>query len=179
MKRIILVAVLLVALPAFAQSNCQWTLDKSTLTYHMSHPLHEVDGVSRAAKGKGICNAGQCDFLLAVPVKTFDSGDTNRDLHMLQATRGAEFPLVTVRFQLPEADLNSPTLDCDLEVQFAGNTAHFAHVPFHQIVQGNSHHITGTIPSTLSDFKIDPPSFFTIPIKNEIPVRVDTTWHQK
>jgi hypothetical protein len=30
-------------------------------------------------------------------VKSFDSGDSNRDLHMLQATRGAQFPLVTVR----------------------------------------------------------------------------------
>jgi hypothetical protein len=143
----------------------------------MSHPLHEVDGVSHAAKGKGVCHAGQCDFLLAVPVKSFDSGDSNRDLHMLQATRGAEFPIVTVRFRLPEATLAAPTLDCDLEVQFAGNTAHYSHVVFHQVIQGTEHHITGTVPSTVSDFKIDPPSFFTVPIKNEIPVRVDMTWH--
>ena len=145
----------------------------------MSHPLHEVDGVSHADRGKGVCHAGQCDFLVAVQVKTFDSGDTNRDLHMLQVTRGAEFPVVTIRFRLPEASVGSPTLDCDLEVQFAGNTAHYAHVPFQQTVQGNAHHITGTVPSTLSDFKIDPPTFFTVPIKNDIPVRVDTTWHQQ
>ena len=58
----------------------------------MSHPMHEVDGTSHAARGKGICHAGQCDFLIAAPVKSFDSGDTNRDLHMLEATRGASFP---------------------------------------------------------------------------------------
>ena len=69
--------------------SSQWLLDQSTLTYHMSHPMHEVDGVSHAARGKGICHAGWCDFLIAVPVKTFDSGDTNRDLHMIEATRGA------------------------------------------------------------------------------------------
>jgi hypothetical protein len=168
---------LLLTLTAFAQADHSWILDQSTLTYHMSHPLHEVDGVSHAAKGKGVCHAGQCDFLLAVPVKSFDSGDSNRDLHMLQATRGAEFPIVTVRFRLPEATLAAPTLDCDLEVQFAGNTAHYSHVVFHQVIQGTEHHITGTVPSTVSDFKIDPPSFFTVPIKNEIPVRVDMTWH--
>lgn len=167
---------------AIAQStqlpaNQTWLLDQSTLTYHMSHPMHEVDGVSRAAKGKGVCNAGQCDFLLAAPVKSFDSGDTNRDLHMLQVTRGAQFPVVTVRLRLPEASLASPTLDCDLEVQFAGNTAHYSHVPFTQTIQGTAHHITGTVPSTLTDFKIVPPSFLTVPIKNEIPVRVDVTWH--
>jgi hypothetical protein len=172
-----LLAFLLVTLTAFAQADHSWILDQSTLTYHMSHPLHEVDGVSHAAKGKGVCHAGQCDFLLAVPVKSFDSGDSNRDLHMRQATRGAEFPIVTVRFRLPEAALAAPTLDCDLEVQFAGNTAHYSHVLFQQVIQGPEHHITGTVPSTVSDFKIDPPSFFTVPIKNEIPVRVDMTWH--
>ncbi len=143
----------------------------------MSHPMHEVDGVSHAAKGKGVCHAGQCDFLLAVPVKTFDSGDTNRDLHMLQVTRGAQFPVVTVRLRLPEAGLSSAALDCDLEVQFAGNTAHYAHVPFTQTIEGTAHHIKGIVPSTLTDFKIDPPSFLMVPIKNEIRVRVDVTWH--
>jgi hypothetical protein len=172
-----LLAFLLLTWTAFAQADHSWILDQSTLTYHMSHPLHEVDGVSHAAKGKGVCHAGQCDFLLAVPVKSFDSGDSNRDLHMLQATRGAEFPIVTVRFRLPEAALAAPTLDCDLEVQFAGNTAHYSHVLFKQVIEGTEHHITGTVPSTVSDFKIDPPSFFTVPIKNEIPVRVDMIWH--
>ena len=186
MKKSRLLILLLLSLPALAQShNFQnqspadhiWLLDQSTLTYHMSHPMHEVDGVSHAAKGKGVCHSGQCDFLLAAPVKSFDSGDTNRDLHMLQVTRGAQFPIVTVRLRLPEASLSSPTLDCDLEVQFAGNTAHYSHVLFTQTIEGAAHHLKGTVPSTLTDFKIDPPTFLTVPIKNEIPVRVDVTWH--
>jgi hypothetical protein len=179
MKNLRFFAVLLLTLPVSAQGDHVWLLDQSSLTYHMSHPLHEVDGTSHAAKGKGVCHAGVCDFLLAAPVKTFDSGDSNRDLHMLQVTRGAEFPVVIVRFRIPESAVNLPTLDCDLEVQFAGNTAHYAHVTFHQQIDGNAHHITGVVPSTLSEFKIPPPSFFTVPIKNEIPVRVDTSWHQQ
>lgn len=154
-----------------------WTLDIATLTYHMSHPIHEVDGISHAARGKGICQAGVCEFLLAAPVKSFDSGDSNRDLHMLQVTRGAEFPLITVRFRLPEADVDAPNFDCDLEVNFAGTTAHYTHIPFHQNMAGAEHHITGTIPATLTDFKITPPSFLTVPIRNDIPVKVDTNWH--
>lgn len=154
-----------------------WILDSSTLTYHMSHPIHEVDGVSHAAKGKGVCHEEVCEFLLAVPVKSFDSGDTNRDLHMLQVTRGAQFPIVTVRFHLPASQLSSPTIYCDLEVQFAGQTVHYPHVAFQQVGQGSSRRITGTVPSTLSDFKIDPPSFLMVPIKNEIPVKIETIWH--
>ncbi len=95
-----LIAVVLLALPNLFAADSQWVLKQSTLTYHVSHPLHQTDGVSHAARGKAICHAGQCDFLIAVPVKTFDSGDSNRDLHMLQVTRGAEFPMVTRPYPL-------------------------------------------------------------------------------
>ncbi len=179
MKIIPLTAFLLLSPLALAQSTETWLLTQSTLSYHMSHPVHQVDGTSHAARGKGVCSAGTCEFLVAAPVKSFDSGDTNRDEHMLQVTRGAEFPVVSVRFRLPESSINSPTLDCDLDVQFAGNTAHYTHVPFQQTVQGNTHHITGTVSATLTDFKIPPPTFLTVPIKNEIPVKVDTTWQRQ
>jgi hypothetical protein len=167
---------LLITLPRFARADSQWVLQQSTVTYHVSHPLHQTEGVSHAAKGKGVCHAGQCDFLIAVPVKSFDSGDSNRDLHMLQVTRGAEFPIVTVRTRLPESAVASSIINADLEVQFAGQTAQYKQIPFRLATQGGETHITGTIPSTLSDFKIVPPSLLTMPVKNDIPVRVDLTW---
>ncbi len=178
MEKKILVFLLLITLPALA-AHSQWVLDQSTLTYHVSHPLHQTEGVTHAAKGKGVCDAGQCDILIAVPVKSFDSGDSNRDLHMLQVTRGAEFPLVIVRTRLPESAASSATVNADLEIQFAGHTAHFKQIPFQLERNGTQMHIKGTIPATLSDFEIDPPSLLTMPIKNEIPVRVDMTWHSQ
>lgn len=178
MRPIVLAAFLaLSAIAAHAQS--QWILDKSTLTYHMSHPMHQVDGISTAARGKGICQNSQCAFLIAAPVKSFQSGDTNRDLHMLQVTRGAQFPMVMVRTTVPQPTGASGPIYADLEVQFAGQTVHYSHVPFEETVSGNTVRITGTVPATCSDFKIDPPTFLTVPIKNEIPVRVDMTWHSQ
>jgi hypothetical protein len=176
MKKTILVALLLAPLPLLAQMNAQWVVEQSTLTYHMSHPMHQVDGVSHAAKGKGTCRDGQCDFLIAVPVKSFDSGDTNRDLHMLESTRGAQFPMVVVRTRFPEAATVSAMIYADLEIEFAGQTAHYQHIPFQRVALGGNVRISGTIPLTCSDFKIDRPSFLTVPIRNEIPVRVDITW---
>jgi len=167
---------LLIAVSSLFAADRQWVLKQSTLTYHVSHPLHQSEGVSHAARGKGICHEGECDFLIAVPAKSFDSGDSNRDLHMLQVTRGAEFPMVMVRTRLPEAASGASTIKADLEVQFAGQTAHYQQVPFQVTTEGGEKHITGTIPTTLADFKIDPPSLLTIPVKNEIPVRVDMTW---
>src|SRR5580658_2437585 len=123
----ILLAVFLLVAPALA-ADSQWVLEQSTLTYHVSHPLHQSEGVSHAARGKGVCHAGQCEFLIAVPVKSFDSGDSNRDLHMLQVTRGAQFPMVTVRTRLPEAASASTTVHADLEIQFAGQAVHYKEV---------------------------------------------------
>ena len=174
------IALLLMALPpsVSAQNNAsgQWALVQSTLTWHITHPVHEVDGTSRDAKGKGNCSAAGCDFLIAVPLKTFDSGDSNRDLHMLQATRGAQFPLVSVRTKLAETALASGAIHVDLEIQFSGQTAQYKQVPFQLINQQDKIRISGIIPATVSDFKIDPPSLLSIAIKNEIPVRVDMTW---
>jgi hypothetical protein len=179
MNRKILVACLVLAPSALSGADSQWVLGQSTLAYHVSHPLHQTDGISHAARGKGVCHAGQCDFLIAVPVKSFDSGDSNRDLHMLQVTRGGEFPMVTVRTSLPEDASASATIHADLEVQFAGQTAKYKQVPFEQSKQGNQTKISGSIPATLSDFKIDPPSLLAIAVKNEIPVRVDMTWRRE
>ena len=176
MNKKILPVFLLLALSSLFAAHQQWILKQSTLTYHVSHPLHQTDGVSHAARGKGVCHEGQCDFLIGVPVKSFDSGDSNRDLHMIQVTRGAEFPMVSVRTRLPEAASTATSIKLDIEVQFAGQTAQFKQVPFEVTTEGNEKHIAGTIPATLTDFKIDPPSLLTMPVKNEIPIRVEMTW---
>jgi len=177
--RYLLLSLLLITVPRLIWADTQWALQSSTLTYHVSHPLHQVDGVSHAAKGKGVCQSGQCDFLIAAPVKSFDSGDSNRDLHMLQVVRGADFPMIVVRTQFPESQIAPGTVHVDLEVQFAGQTAHYKQIAFQLVMQGSDLKLSGMIPATLTDFKIQPPSLLAMPVKNDIPVRVEMTWHRQ
>ena len=178
--RNILLFSLVLVLPGLAHAaETDWVLEQSTLTYHVSHPLHHVEGVSHAARGKGICQAGVCNFLAAVPVKTFDSGDTNRDLHMIEVVRGAQFPMVVVRTELPESDLKGGSIQVNLTVQFAGQTAHYNNVPFKLVPEGKEIRVVGTIPTTVSDFKIKPPELLAMPINNNIPVDVDMTWKEQ
>jgi hypothetical protein len=174
MKLAVALLFLAATIPAHAQN--QWVLQQSTITWHITHPVHEVDGASHAAKGKGVCADGACDFLIAVPLNTFSSGDSNRDLHMLQVVRGAQYPMVVVRTHLPQADLGAATIHADLEIQFSGQTVHYSQVAFTRTQHGSGVEIAGTIPATCSDFKIDRPSFLTVPIHNEIPVTIDLTW---
>jgi hypothetical protein len=87
--------------------------------------------------------------------------------------------MVTVRTRLPEDASASATIHADLEVQFAGQTAEYRRVPLQQAIQGDDIRISGTIPATLSDFKIDPPSLLTISVRNDIPVRVEMIWQRQ
>ncbi len=173
------IAVACLNLPRMVRADSHWVLESSTLTYHISHPLHQVDGISHQARGKGVCKEGQCDFLIAAPVKSFDSGDSNRDLHMLQVTRGGQYPIVTVRTRLPESASSSPTIAADLDIQFAGQTVSYKQVAFQRISEGTKSRITGIVPCMVSDFKIDPPSLLAVPIKNEMPIRIDMTWRSE
>ena len=116
-------------------------------------------------------------FWLLAPPGLFAQADSQWDLHMLQITRGAQFPLVSLRTRLPESLAGSATLQSDLQITFAGQTAECKQVPFQLVTQGKQIKLSGTIPATLSDFKIDPPSLLAIPVKNEMPVKVEMTWH--
>jgi hypothetical protein len=159
-----------------------WTLEKSEITYRVKHPLHGAVGKSLSAKGKGVCYGRICKFLVAVPVKSFDSGDGNRDLHMLQTTRGADHPLVKVNVEFTPASLQGlpKVVTADLEIEFAGKKFKYAKVQLQVEPWGtDGAHITGVIPLNLKDFQIELPSLLGIPIDEKVPVQLDMYWKRK
>ena len=153
-----------------------WALTASKLTYHVNHPMHHVEATSTAAKGKAICDKKGAHILVACPVKTFASGDGNRDLHMMEVTRGATYPMVTVRAEWA-APLKAGEAKADVDVDFAGHQAHYAGVTFRvEEFKDGTLHITGTVPANIKDFDIQAPSLLAVPIQSAIPVDVDLTW---
>jgi hypothetical protein len=175
-----LVAGLLAAAPALARADAShWALEASTLTYVASHTLHGSRGTTHQARGKGVCDGSGCRFLAAAPVNSFESGDANRDLHMVEAARGAKFPMVAVNTSLPKIP-EGPDFAADLDVEFAGEKIHYAAVPFHVQEKGADFiRFTGAVPLTLSDAKIPPPSLLGIAMKNDVPVNVEMTWRRE
>jgi hypothetical protein len=59
--------IALVIISAFASlaqgTDGQLVLEQSTPSNHLSHPLHQVNGVSHEARGKGVCQTDECDLL--------------------------------------------------------------------------------------------------------------------
>jgi hypothetical protein len=181
MKKIVLsLVVLLGPYLGFAlELKGNWVLEKSDISYTVSHPLHVVHGKSLSARGKGVCYGNHCEFLVAVPVNTFDSGDHNRDAHMWEVTRAGLYPLIQVRAKTGGKDgaAAPKQLLADLEVQFNGHTKTYNKVPLDVLEwKTDEVHVSGTIPLTLKDFEITPPSLLTMPIRNDVPVKLDTVW---
>lgn len=158
-----LASVLLIVAPAVA-ANGQWALATSTLGLSES--------TSHGAKGRGTCSNGQCAFRVEALVKSFASGDPDRDAQIILTTRAVHFPVMTLRMSMPDAAGAAAGFTCDVDVEFAGRTAKYARVPFQVSMTGVGMRITGTIPATLRDFKIDS----TPVLRNELPLRVDVTW---
>lgn len=177
MNKIILIILSLSTTSVFAKSlKNDWSVEKGKLTYHVKYVLKNVEGVSEAVKGKGKCEKGLCQFLIAAPVKTFMSGDGNRDNHMLEVTKGAVNPVVTVRVEIPETKLDGDVL-AKVDVQFAGHSHTYENVKIVNKISGEKAHSAGQIPLVLTDFAIERPSLLGISIEDKTPVDFAIDWN--
>ena len=173
-----LVVAILACLPSLSQASTDnWVLDHATVTYTTHHPLKTASGTSTGARGTGQCSNGKCQFLIAAPVKSFQSGDSNLDLHMLQVTRGAANPMVVVRSAIDEKDLAKDSVPITLDISFAGKNVSYQNVAFQIVGKGQgTAHLKSTFVIRLNDFAITPPSLLAMPIKDEVPIDVDAYW---
>ncbi len=176
-----------------------WALEKSEITYTVTHPLHVVKGkavspikvtkgnganavieLTFPTKGKGVCYSGHNEFHVGVLVDSFDSGDKNRDLHMLQVTKAGLYPLIDVKADFKEKDgrISLPgQVAADFTIQFAGKTVKYPNVNLEMTAwNSGGAHLLATLRLKLRDFEIQPPSLLTMPVQDEVPVRLDMFW---
>jgi polyisoprenoid-binding protein YceI len=83
-----------------AQEKKKIEADKkaSTLVYSMKHPMHDWDATSKDSKCVIVYNSTtQKVEAVAViaPVKSFDSGNSNRDSHTIEALEALKYPNIT------------------------------------------------------------------------------------
>jgi polyisoprenoid-binding protein YceI len=71
---------------------------EGTLTYTVVHKLHEVHGTSRQVEGRALAQPdGRVQVQVRAKVASFDSGNSNRDAHMREATHEAAHPYAEVK----------------------------------------------------------------------------------
>lgn len=73
-------------------------LPGSALAYDLVHKFHQVHGVSRSVEGKArVLPDGTVQVMVRAPLQSFDSGNSNRDAHMLEVTEAARNPYVVFK----------------------------------------------------------------------------------
>src|SRR5438094_907802 len=89
-----LVAFLLCAPP----SGQLLDLREGSLTYTVVHRLHEVRATSHQVEGRALAQPdGTVKVQVRVRIATFDSGNSNRDEHMREATHEQSHPYAEVK----------------------------------------------------------------------------------
>ena len=159
---------------AFGPGN--YGLKSGHIQYAAKHPLHAFEANSEAAKGKVACSASRCEILVAAPVKSFDSANSNRDAHMLEITKGIQFPLVSFRADFAP---NATPTELSGEVEFAGrkHALTLAHLQW----QGDATHprVTADGVFQLQDFGIEAPALLGVPMSQDIALKINAEFEQQ
>lgn len=109
------VAVLLYAAPALAGA---WTGTAAQAQFTVIHKFHEVTGVSKKVEVAALIDAQGLKIMARAPVQSFDSGNANRDAHVLEVVNAPSFPLVVVRAVAPGFTL--PTTPGKIQLRLDG-----------------------------------------------------------
>jgi hypothetical protein len=136
--------------------------------YRIVHKFHKVAGVSTAMVVRGTVDASGLKVMARAQVSTFDSGNTNRDAHMMEAVEGEKYPWASVRAVLPGFRLPAKPGTAKIKVQ--------AEVELHGIAvshpidldletkDGVHFHVTFEFTESLTAHKVERPSLLFVAV---------------
>lgn len=168
----------LVSFSAAAESlSGAYELSSSRVEYTVQYLVKKADGASTASKGKGLCSEKECEFLVAAPVKSFESKDSNRDYNMLKTTKADKHPMVVARLKTPA--VISSEFKADVEIDFAGVKYTYPQVVFKTSGNAQSFSAEGSVNVSLTNHKIEKPSLLGVEVEDRLPVSINAQWNQR
>jgi hypothetical protein len=173
MRALLATILLLLAGPTLAQQDFK-AVPGSTLAYHLVHKLHTVTGTSKSVEGRArVLPDGTVQVAVRAPLDSFDSGNANRDAHMLEATGAAQSPYVSFKgvgsIQLPS------TFPADLEVPLRGEltlkTPRPIDVPIHLHFDSAVRvSVSARFPVSLEEHQVERPSLVFVKVDDRIEI---------
>ena len=140
----------------------------STVTYAMSHPMHDWEGVCKDVSAIIVYDDNtKAINQVAVSLKldTFDSGNANRDSHALEVMEALKYPKVVFTSNAIKAVNNTLTAEGNL-------TFHGITKPVKMVVtredSANKIVLEGKFDILLSEFQVERPSLFGVKTKDEV-----------
>jgi len=153
-----------------------WDLGpESTIAAHVVHKLHSVDAVTRDVEGRArLSTDGRLVVVVRAKVTTFDSGNANRDAHMLEVLDAARFPWVMVRGEA--SDVRPVPSPEPVEVRLQGVLDfHGSERPLDvtarvRFVTPERAEVEAAFPVSLDAYDVERPSLFFIKIGDRITI---------
>lgn len=153
-------------------------LQSSKIDYLVKYLIKKADGASTLARGKGICSDKGCEFLVAAPIKSFESKDSNRDLNMLNTVKADKYPVVSAMITTDKEVANNKML-ANLDIEFAGVKKTYEKVPFEFKKTANGFSVSGTFDLLVDAHKVEKPSLLGVDIENIVPITISAQWISK
>lgn len=168
MRHVMFMVLLLMQLGAAAQST-QLRADKtkSFIRYHMKHAVHAWTGTSKEVSCVMQVNGkGEIEKVAATSkLKAFDSENSNRDSHMLEATDALTHPSINFYSTSVTKKESDYTVRGVLAFHGVEKNIEFK---LKEEVTGKERKFSGEFMFLLEDYGIERPSFLMIKTDNEV-----------
>jgi polyisoprenoid-binding protein YceI len=141
---------------------------ESSVTYKMTHPLHEIEATSKDIgcwvdldPAKKVIS----HVYVQIDVTTFNSENSNRDSHAMEVIDAISYP--KVKFTSTSIVQTSDKLKITGKLTFHGITKE---ITFDAMPKWESDKltVTGNFVISLTEFKVERPSLLMIPVKDEL-----------
>ncbi|AWV99043.1 YceI family protein [Arcticibacterium luteifluviistationis] len=145
----------------------------STFMYALRHPLHSFEGVSKSFNGIGVYNeeSEKLEIIaVKVAVNSFDSGNSNRDSHVIETIDALKYPSVT--FTAEDISYVGDKVTAKGKLVFHGQTKPFTVVGVQELNKGVLS-ISGDFNVNMIEFGVEPPSLMGMSTDEEIMVSFD------
>jgi hypothetical protein len=158
--------------PAGAQGN--QLAGNGSVEYRLVHKFHTITGVSKAMVVRGSVDGTGLKIMARAPVSTFDSGNGNRDAHMMEAVEGEKYPWVNVRavepgFKLP-AQKGTVKVTVQASVELHGVAVNHPIEITLESQDGIHYRASFTFSESLTAHKIERPSLLFVPVDDLITI---------
>jgi hypothetical protein len=187
MRNLTLVATVVLAAASVARAQAPATDftvagGDSSLTYHLVHKMHKVDGVSHKVEGKAhLLPDGKAQVMVRAPSQSFDSGNVNRDAHMKESVEAAKYPWIELK-ALGEGLTPPSTFPTTQKKTFKAQlTFHGVQQVFDMPVEvtwesAQKARATATLAISLDNYKVERPSLMFVKVDDELKIDAKLTF---
>lgn len=171
---LLLLAAGALARPASADAQTTQLSGNGSVEYQMVHKFHKFGGVSKSMAVRGTVDASGLKVMARAQVSTFDSGNTNRDAHMMETVEGEKYPWVSVRaalsgFKLP-ATPGTTKINVQASVELHGVAVSHPIDLTLQTKDGVHFHVSFEFSESLTAHKIERPSLLFVAVDDSIAI---------